>query len=616
MCIDSHRGLAIPFAGPDTLKELPFKPIDMANPDGFDICLGFRRLSILDLSSAGHQPMVSLDGSCWIVFNGEIYNYIELKQELEAAGHRFISHGDTEVLLAGYRQWGRGLFARLEGMFAFCIVDLQRHEVLLGRDHFGIKPLYYTITGGKLLFGSEIRSLLCYPEVKRCLNPDVLFRYLRLGTMDGLQETLLEGIHQLPAGNYGLLNRAASALELTRYWALDPTRTTPCSFEDASRGIRHLLEESVSRHLRSDVPLGSCLSGGLDSTTLVMLMKGLLDPGHPVDCFTFITEDPVLSEQRYVEVASRAAQVRLRTVTPTPQEFSTDMADLIRTQELPFNGPTVYAQYRVFRLAKESGMTVMLDGQGADEIFGGYYAFLGAKIAEAFCRFSPGGVLGILRNTPGNQQQYYFRMVAFALGRLLPPRVRPVVRPLVGEPLFPDWLDKAWFRDRQVGGAERVAGSGRNALKQELALSVREGSLPALLRYEDRNSMRFSLESRVPFCNHRLAELAFSLPSDYLISGKGMTKHVLREAVRGLVPDFIIDREKVGFGTPDRAWLSAIRGHVEGVLTEGEAMALPFLKHIRRETTHALDSSGLWPAHAWRIFNLVEWMKQFNVQHR
>ncbi len=560
--------------------------------------------------------MASQDGNCWIVFNGEIYNYLELKGDLEAHGHRFVSHGDTEVLLEGYRQWGRGLFARLEGMFAFCIVDLQRHEVLLGRDHFGIKPLYYSIRDGKLLFGSEIRSLLCYPEVKKCLNAEVLFRYLRLGSMDGLPDTLLEGIHQVPAGTYGLLHREAKTLDLTRYWVLDSSRTTPCSLEDASRGIRRLLEESVSRHLRSDVPLGSCLSGGLDSTTLVMLMKGLLAPGHPVDCFTFITEDPVLSEQRYVDVASRAAQVRLRTVKPTPQEFSTDMADLIRTQELPFNGPTVYAQYRVFRLAKESGMTVMLDGQGADEIFGGYYAFLGAKIAEELCHFSPRRVLGILKNAPKNQQQYYFRMLAFALARLLPTRLRPVVRPLVGEPLFPDWLNKAWFRERQVGGIERVAGSGRNALKQELELSVREGSLPALLRYEDRNSMRFSLESRVPFCNHRLAELAFSLPSDHMISGSGITKHVLREAVRGLVPDFIIDREKVGFGTPDRAWLSAIRGHVEGVICEGEAMELPFLNHIRRETTHALESSGVWPAHAWRIFNLVEWMKQFNVQYQ
>ncbi|NWJ42551.1 MAG: asparagine synthase (glutamine-hydrolyzing) [Geothrix sp.] len=614
VCINTGRGAAVPFAGPDTMPELQLPSIGQADPAAFDVCLGFRRLSILDLSSAGHQPMRSADGTCWIVFNGEVYNFIELRRELEALGHVFRSQGDTEVLLAGYQAWGRGVFSRLEGMFAFCLVDLQRGDVLLGRDHFGIKPLYYTFANGRLLFASEIRCLLCYPDVARRLNPEALFRYLRLGSSDGHPETMIRGIWQVPPGSYGLLNRGGKSLDLTRYWALDPDRTAACSLEEASRAVRSRLEESVLLHLRSDVPLGSCLSGGLDSTTLVMLMKGLLEPGHPVDCFTFITDDPVLSEQRFVDVASAAAQVNLHTVAPTPQEFSRDMADLIRTQELPFGGPTVYAQYRVFRLARESGMTVMLDGQGADELFGGYYTYLGARIAEDLCRLSFGKVAGVLRNTPGNQRQYFFRMLAFAFARLLPSGLRPLIRPLAGEPLFPDWLRKSWFLERGFPGVERTAGSGANALKRELALSVQEGSLPALLRYEDRNSMRFSIESRVPFCNHRLAELAFSLPSDHLISGRGVTKSVLREAARGLVPDFIIDREKVGFGTPDRTWLSAIRGHVDAVVSEGEAMDLPFLTHIRRETAHALDASGVWPAHAWRIFNLIEWMKAFDIQ--
>jgi asparagine synthase (glutamine-hydrolysing) len=614
VCLDTRDRRAVPYGGADTMPELQLPSIGEADPSEFDACLGFRRLSILDLSSAGHQPMRSPDGTCWIVFNGEVYNFIELRRELEAQGHTFVSHGDSEVLLAGYRAWGHGVFSRLEGMFAFCIVDLQHQEVLLGRDHFGIKPLYYTFADGRLLFSSEIRSLLCYPQVGRKLNPEALFRYLRLGSTDGRPETLIRGIWQVPPGCYGLLDRNAKALQLTRYWSLDPDRTQPCSLDEASRALLGRLQESVALHLRSDVPLGSCLSGGLDSTTLVMLMKGLLEPGHPVDCFTFITDDPILSEQRFVDVASRAAEVSLHTVAPTPQEFSRDMADLIRTQELPFGGPTVYAQYRVFKLAREAGMTVMLDGQGADEMFGGYYTYLGAKIAEELCRLSFGKVAGILRNTPGNQRQYFFRMLAFALARLLPTGLRPLARPLVGEPLFPDWLPKTWFQERGVRGLERAAGSGRNALKRELALSVSEGSLPALLRYEDRNSMRFSIESRVPFCNHRLAELAFSLPSDHLISGLGATKKVLREAARGLVPDFIIDREKVGFGTPDRAWLSAIRGHVDAVIAEGEGMRLPFLAHMRRETTHALEASGVWPSHAWRIFNLIEWMKAFRIE--
>ena len=560
--------------------------------------------------------MATPDGKVWVTFNGEIYNYVELRSELKGKGHVFRTRSDTEVLLAAYREWGPAAVERFIGMFAFCLVDLRQQRILLARDHFGIKPLYLARVPGGILFSSEVRSLLAYPEVDRRVHPQALYSYLRFGSADGDEQTLLWGIQEFPAATFALLPMGGGDLRMQKYWEIDPDTTLELGEREAADQVRDLLEQSVRLHLRSDVPLGTCLSGGLDSTAILMLMKGALGDNHPIEAFTFITDDPVLSEQRYVEIASRAARVNLHCVKPTPEEFATDMQDLVRCQEFPFAGPTVYAQHRVFRLARENGITVMLDGQGADELFGGYYNLIGAKVTSLLSSMSPMNAIQVLRNAPGNMGSHHFsRMLAFSLGRTLPRFLKPSFRALMGESLFPNWLESDWFLDHGARGIERPFGRGKNALKEEMALSVTQGSLPDLLRYEDRNSMWFSIESRVPFCHPRLAELAFSFPCDRLISPRGTTKAVLKDAVRGLVPDQIIEREKVGFGTPDRDWLTEIRPVVDSAMREGEAMGLPFLRGIRQEASRAIEAQGRWPPHIWRIFNLILWIKQFEVSH-
>lgn len=611
----SRKGRHLVCAGRDTLPGLKLPPLVQAVGDDYDLCLGHRRLSILDVGEAGHQPMATSDGKVWVIFNGEIYNHVELREALMAKGHAFRTRTDTEVLLAAYREWGPACVERFIGMFAFCLVDFGLQRLLLARDHFGIKPLYLARIPGAILFSSEVRALLAYPQVDRRVHPQSLYNYLRFGSVDGTEQTLLRGIQQFPPATLATLSFGGIDLRMQKYWELDPGATLELGAREAADQVRDLLDQSVRQHLRSDVPLGTCLSGGLDSTAILMLMKGALGDRHPIEAFTFITDDPVLSEQRYVDIACRAAQVNLHCVKPSPQEFAGDLKELVRCQEFPFGGPSVYAQHRVFRHAKENGITVMLDGQGADELFGGYYHLIGAKVTSLLCSMELVKAFQVLGNVPGNMGHYFSRMLAFSLGRALPQALRPPFRALMGEPLFPDWLVKDWFLDQGAHGIERAFGRGRNALKEEMALSVTQGSLPELLRYEDRNSMWFSIESRVPFCNPRMAELAFSLPGDRLISSNGTTKAVMKDALGGLVPDQIINREKVGFGTPEREWLAMIRPVVSSTLFEGEAMGLPYLRNIRQEMNMAIDTGDRWPLHAWRIFNLILWVQEFEVGH-
>ncbi len=614
LLINTHSGSRRAYSGPDTLPSIDLPPLVQADGFASDLCLGHRRLSILDVGEAGHQPMANADKTLWVVFNGEIYNYLELRSELKSKGHSFHTGSDTEVLLAAYKEWGPQAVERFIGMFAFCLVDLGQQRLVFARDHFGIKPLYLAQTPDAFLFASEARALLAYPGVDRHAHPQTLFNYLRFGMVDGAEQTLFQGIREFPAGTLAILAFGERQLRMQKYWNLNPDPLGDLGSPEAANQVRTLLDHSVRLHLRSDVSLGTCLSGGLDSTAILMLMKGALGDSHPIETFSFITDDPVLSERRFVEIANQAARVNQHFIQPTPHEFALDLQELVRCQEFPFGGPSIYAQHRVFRLAKENGIKVMLDGQGSDEIFGGYYNLIGAKVTALLSSKSPLKALKVLRGTPKNMRLNFPRMLALSFGRMLPESLRPPFRAMVGESLFPHWLNQDWFLGHGACGAERPCGSGINALKEEMAIAVTRGSLPELLRYEDRNSMWFSIESRVPFCNPRLAELAFSLPPDYLISPNGITKAVLKDAMRGLVPNQIIDREKVGFGTPEREWLAGMLPFIQTTIEEGEAMNLPYLRNIREEVLGTINSNGRWPSHAWRILNIILWTKQFDVK--
>jgi asparagine synthase (glutamine-hydrolysing) len=577
-----------------------------------------RRLSILDLSDAGWQPMSSPDGRHHLVFNGEIYNYVELRRELEDLGHAFRSRSDTEVLLAAYGRWGRKALDRLVGMFAFAVLDTRDRTLFLARDFFGIKPLYYTHLPRGFAFASEIKALLELPGVRRRVDPQRLYDYLRFGLSDHGGRTLFAEVRQLPAAHCleVHLDRPGEARPV-RYWQVNLDDRLNLPLEEAGRRLRELFLENVRLHLRSDVPVGAALSGGIDSSAIVTAMRHL-EPRLDLHAFSYVADDRALSEERWIDEAGQAARAVVHKVRPAPGELVDDLDRLVYQQDEPFGSTSIYAQHRVFRLAREAGVTVMLDGQGADELLAGYRPYLAARLASLLRQGRLGQALGFLKRAaglPGSGGRKH--LLLHAAARSLPPCLRAWGLRLAGRGRMPDWLDASWFERQGVTARPRPAAPpAAEVLREELRQSLGETSLPMLLRYEDRNSMAHSIESRVPFLTPALVDFVLRLPEEHLIARDGTSKNVFRLAMRGLVPDAVLDRrDKIGFATPEQGWLAALRPWVERTLVGEAARAVPALDPagVRREWRDVLDGRRPFDARVWRWVNLIRWADRFAV---
>jgi asparagine synthase (glutamine-hydrolysing) len=579
-----------------------------------------RRLSILDLSDAGHQPMVAPDGLHAIVFNGEIYNYRELRDELMRAGCVFRTQSDTEVLLQAYIHWGAGCLRRLIGMFAFAVRDERRRTLFLARDFFGMKPLYYAVlpspsgrgVGGEgtFAFASEIKALLDWLPIERAVHPQRLYEYLRWDCTDHGNDTLWRDIRQVPAAHYleVPLDRPADATA-TRYWSLPTDETLDLSFDDAAGQLREKFLHNVRLHLRSDVPVGAALSGGIDSSALVAAMR-VVEPGAEIHAFSYIADDPALSEERWVDLVAGHARAIVHKIHPRPDELIADLDRLIFTQDEPFGSTSMYAQYCVFRAARQNGIKVMLDGQGADEMLAGYGRYVPARLSTLLGsgRWLQAWRLGRRATmAPGMRTQLRLWLQA---GRLLLPTAG---KRLLGRWLMPGWLNADWFARRgvEIDPARQAVG-----LRAELKQTVAVTSLPQLLRYEDRNSMASSIESRLPFLTPDLAEFLLRLPEDYILGRDGTTKSVFRHAMRGIVPDAILDRrDKIGFATPEQRWLKTLRPWVEQTLSSERARSIGVLSvpAMQAEFEAILAGRAKFDFRVWRWVNLIRWAERFNV---
>jgi asparagine synthase (glutamine-hydrolysing) len=589
---------------------------DEAAPES-SLYLIHRRLSILDLSEAGWQPMSSHDGRYWLVFNGEIYNFIELRSELSALGHRFHSSSDTEVLLAAWQEWGDDAFPRFVGMFAMAIYDTRARRVVLARDFFGIKPLHYCAWSGGLAFASELQPLLTLPGVDRSVDPAALYFYLRHGVTDHEDVTLFSAIRQLPAAHLCEIDLDnPSQPRFKRYWSIPTDRQADLSFEEAATRLRELFIESVAMHLRSDVPIGAALSGGVDSAAIVTAMRRIGGESLDIRTFSYIADDPVLNEKKWIDIAAAASGARQHHIHVTRDELIADVPRLMRAHDQPVASSSIYAQFRVFERAKQEGVTVMLDGQGADELLAGYRAFLGARLSSMI---KGGEVMRAYRFVnagaalPGVSRGF---MLKLAANHLLPDALQSGARAIAGKDLMPSWLSAKWFREHGVEAVAPPRGHGRKALRAALSDAV--GTvLTGLLRYEDRNSMHFSIESRVPFLTPQIAEFIFSLPESYIVSDSGETKSVFRAAMRGIVPDAILDRrDKIGFATPEAQWLREANGSLSGVLARGADIAPLDANALAREVEQV--RAGARPFHngIWRSINLITWAETHGVLFR
>jgi asparagine synthase (glutamine-hydrolysing) len=630
---------AVCLGGNDTpsferIDSLPYQPVAHRNEWFADrpatyLALGHRRLSIVDLSPFGHQPMSYMD-RYWTVYNGEVYNYLELREELEQLGYRFRSHSDTEVILAGYDRWGPGVLDRCNGMWSLAIYDREQKTLFLARDRFGVKPLYYRVSadGSSLAFASEIKSFSALADWRPELAAQPVFDYLAWGIQDHGDETMFKGVYHLPPGHYALIplgnqHRLTRKLEpkiaTTRWYDLSTKRAdVPSDFTDASRKFRQIFLDAVRLRMRADVPLGSCLSGGLDSSSIVCSVRAELDATGatlPQKTFSSCSEFASVDEREFIEEVTSSNNVESTLVFPNGEELFDRLDDLVWLQDEPFGSSSVFAQWCVFRAARENGVIVMLDGQGADEQLAGYHGFLGARLAGLARRGEIrefGGEFAAMRGMHGYGP---VKFAEYLVANLVPGTIRPF-----GAMRGMSHMRRNWINTSKLGAQDRdpFVGLGGRALSvRDLSLAQMGGSnLQMLLHWEDRSSMAHSLEARVPFLDYRLVEYVLNLPEVFKVK-HGVTKRVLRTGMNGLVPRKILERvDKKGFLTSEEFWMKGehtaqfAQRLDEAVERSGDVITADMKNVLAR----IVAGKAPFSYHVWRVICFGAWLKKFGIQ--
>jgi len=582
-----------------------------AMPAG-NLCLGQTRLSIIDLSKRGHQPMFVEDGSLGIVYNGEIYNYKELRRDLVSEGWTFNTETDTEVLLKCWAAWGAACLPRLEGMFAFAVLDQRSRSLTCVRDAFGIKPFFYSASHGDFVFASEIRAISALRTSRPDADLERAYAYLVHADYDSSDSTFVNGVkHLRPGAMLRLDLDTGKVADPQTWWRPDPSSAADISFADASDVLREKFLESIRIHLRSDVPLGAALSGGIDSSAVVCAMHHIA-PENPIHTFSYIAEDSDLSEERWVDIVNATVGATPHKVYATVSDFERDLDDIVRVQGEPFGSTSIYAQYRVFRHARENGIVVTFDGQGADELLAGYDGFPGQRMLSLVEQREFRALLEFLRRWSEWPGRTTARAIAH-LGRLvLADGLYAAARKRLGRDYRPQWLDLDAFEKQGVAFTERrpkrsKVNRGRRVAEQ-LAYNLQVRGLPHLLRHGDRNAMAFSIESRVPFLTVSMAEFLLSLPEHYLISQTGETKSVFRAAMRGIVPDIILDRkDKIGFATPEQRWFQQIMPKLREWLEDADAVPFIDRQSLIREFDEVMAGRRPFSWQIWRWVNYTRW---------
>ena len=547
LLINTRTGSAIACAGQETDPRLTLPPLNNLRSEYFDLAFAFRRLSIQDLSPSGHQPMKSPDGRYWIVFNGEIYNYLELRTELLSRGAQFHTNSDTEVLLAAYQIWGESCLDRLNGMFAFAIWDMSTKTMFLARDRFGEKPLHYVYIPGRLFaFASEMKALWAAGVIEKEIHEETLALYKYYNQLDCGSQTFYRGIQRLPQAH--CLRLASDELRKRRYWDIDPRATNEGGTDsEYAEKFRELFNDSIRLRLQAEVPVGASLSGGLDSSAIVFAMERLRQKDEAPKTFSARFDDPASDEGKWIELVTRAARVDAYSVWPSGEGLFDELSRVFWHQEEPFSSTSVYAQWSVMRLANQRGVTVLLDGQGADETLAGYHSYF-EVIADDFMKSMNLSSYVTWRNEcrrlhgvlPGSPQRVLIQSMPRSFKDALKSVRQKIAGGMVIQPLSPTY--PAEFKE--VSGLRKLL--WWNTTRQGLA---------ELLRYADRNSMAHSREVRMPFLDHRLVEFVFTLP-EACLHRQGWTKWILREAIRGTVPEAIRQRvDKLGYMPPQDRWL-------------------------------------------------------------
>lgn len=595
-----------------------------------------RRLSIIDLDPRSEQPMRV--EHCLLIYNGEIYNYLELREQLQGLGHVFRTESDSEVLIRAYLQWGRDCLQHFNGMWAFALWDESKQGLFCARDRLGVKPFYYVEGPAEFRFASEPKALLGDDEALRRVNLRALGRFLVEGICDDENETFFQGVQPLQAAHSLWVSRQSGVL-IQRYWQLVPgmgleaglelasqrLQRSPAvpalqfvkpdlpphrdpNFYTAAEALRALLQDSVRLRLRSDVAVGTCLSGGMDSSSIVSIASALNT--SPIRTFSSEYSEEDCRESEFIQAVVEGCRTRATRVVPQPQELPEAMAKITWAQDEPTGSATLFTQWKVMQSACGQ-VTVLLDGQGGDELFAGYLPYLEDFVWDLAFRGQEKEQLAAAEQLAGRSFAQIVRKARWQ-GRL-PAWLRK------REKLRPDPFTPPVYLNQELRHALKGLDRSRQArhggwpdrLSRRLAHDVTHLSIPQLLRFEDRNSMAFSLEARTPFLDYRLVEFAFCLPNVYKID-QGWTKRVLRQAVAGLAPPQIITRrDKKGYPTPAARWYrESLRDWVGDLLHSAEARDWFLKDRLQRLfEEHQQGHDHSWEL--WRVLSVLDWKRLF-----
>lgn len=600
---------------------------DLAGGIRIEVGMGHRRLSIVDLSSAGTQPMASPDGRYWVTYNGEIYNHVELREELARLGHAFRSTSDTEVLLAAYAHWGQQCLERFNGMFAFVLYDRRERTVFVARDRFGVKPLYYwRAPNGALHFASEVKQFAELPGWRPRLNGARAYDFLAWGLSDHTRETSFRDVFQLLPGHCATFHllatddypEAGRPWPAERVWYRLRPAPVPQSLEEAAEGLRQRLLTSVSLRLRSDVPVGANLSGGMDSSTIVCLLDQLHQARGstaPFYCLSAGSDYPQFDERRYVDHVVRQVRAAPLFVDTRFEELEQNIRRLVWHQDEPFASTSIYAEWCIYRQAAASGIKVMLGGQGADEQLAGYPEHIGHFYRGWLRKGALTSLVGDVLAAHRQRGTPWPAIMTRLADALMPQLLRQPLRNYRGaSSRQPSWLDPVRLGVEPHDPFDTF-GYRNASVRDASRIQLESTNLPMQLRWEDRDSMAHSVESRAPYLDVDLVEYLYGLPDHFRYS-HGESKRVLRRAMRGIVPAPIIDRrDKMGFVTPEEIWVrhqgrhffqSAVDSAIDsagGIIRPDAARHFAEMIEGKRRFSHSL----------WRVAAFGMWLRRFDV---
>lgn len=605
----TENGSAKDFRSDDTVSALAsFPHIKENSNQNFSIALAHRRLSIIDLSAAGHQPMHRHERYT-LVFNGEIYNYPEVKKELQSLGHSFQTSSDTEVILAAYEHYGPACVEKFIGMWAFAIYDRKENILFLSRDRFGIKPLYFFSNSETFAFASEIKALLSLKQIQPEVKLHSAFEYISFGATYSPEDVLFSQINIVPPAHNLVLQTKTLEQKLVKYYYLEQKVSSyPLPGDDKKLFVfTELLNNSIDIHLRSDVAVGSALSGGLDSSSVVALSAPKMH-GNIFKTFTASYHEAGIDESHYADlVTDKLPNTQSHFVYPQIEDYWKDFEKLTWHQDLPISSTSMFAQWEVMKCAQREKVKVLLDGQGADEILGGYYNFAGIYLLEMARSLRFGKFLKAKKELEENFNPNMKTAMGRAAFYFLPGAIQRKIRSkkrLGMSFIAPNYQEK-------MGGVQ-VPERGGKSFREQSFQSIRYG-LQDLLRYEDRNSMAFSIESRVPFLDHRIVEFCIALDNDWKIR-QGWTKYILRKSTEPLLDAEVTWRkDKMGFVTPQKNWKEKSTKQLDELVNN-----CPIPDFINRNYLANLCSEPVSDAthlsEFWRIISFLKWTEVFKVR--